>query len=129
MPDGQATRGNVLRLIGLIALMALAGCSGRSEPAPSPPLVRVAIVRPGPDSDAQFTGVIRSRIESDLSFRVPGKLVARLVEPGQPVKRGQALARLAASAYVLSVPAARDPMAAPEGENRHKDAELKAVNQ
>src|SRR3546814_4562334 len=94
MPDGQATRGNVLRLISLIALMALAGCSGRSEPAPSPPLVRVAIVRPGPDSDAQFTGVIRARIESDLSFRVPGKLVARLVEPGQPVKRGQALARI-----------------------------------
>src|SRR3546814_11243173 len=103
MPDGQATRGNVLRLIGLIALMALAGCSGRSEPAPSPPLVRVAIVRPGPDSDAQFTGVIRARIASDLSFRVPGKLLARLVDTGQPVQRGPAPARIDCSNYTHSI--------------------------
>src|SRR3546814_6393970 len=45
----------------------------------------------------------------------------------QPVKRGQALARIDASDYVLSVSAARDQMAAAEAESRQSDADLKRV--
>src|SRR3546814_12884750 len=45
----------------------------------------------------------------------------------RPVKRGQALARIDASDYVLSVSAARDQMAAAEAESRQSDADLKRV--
>src|SRR3546814_19822556 len=43
------------------------------------------------------------------------------------LKRGQALARIDASDYVLSVSAARDQMAAAEAESRQSDADLKRV--
>ncbi|MEI8144687.1 MAG: efflux RND transporter periplasmic adaptor subunit, partial [Alphaproteobacteria bacterium] len=41
-----------------------------------------------------FVGTIRPRIESDLGFRVPGKIAERLVQQGDRVASGQALARL-----------------------------------
>jgi RND family efflux transporter MFP subunit len=39
-------------------------------------------------------GVIRARVESDLGFRVAGKITRRLVDSGQVVAPGQALAEL-----------------------------------
>ncbi|HXY59661.1 MAG TPA: efflux RND transporter periplasmic adaptor subunit [Methylocystis sp.] len=42
----------------------------------------------------EFAAVIRPRIESDLGFRVPGKVLKRLVEVGQVVKAGDVLATL-----------------------------------
>ncbi|MDO9454117.1 MAG: efflux RND transporter periplasmic adaptor subunit [Stagnimonas sp.] len=41
-----------------------------------------------------FTGVVTARVQSDLGFRVAGKLVERLVDSGQVVKRGQPLMRI-----------------------------------
>ena len=40
---------------------------------------------------SQFTGVVRARVESDLGFRVAGKIAQRLVDAGQSVRRGQPL--------------------------------------
>jgi RND family efflux transporter MFP subunit len=41
-----------------------------------------------------LVGTIRPRTESDLGFRIPGKIVARLVQQGDRVVAGQPLARL-----------------------------------
>lgn len=41
-----------------------------------------------------FVGTVRARVESDLGFRVGGKVAERLVQAGDPVKAGQPLARL-----------------------------------
>jgi len=43
---------------------------------------------------AEFPGEVRPRIESRLGFRVGGKIVARKVDVGSAVKRGQALMQL-----------------------------------
>lgn len=43
---------------------------------------------------SSITGEVRARVQSDLSFRVSGKLVERLVDVGSPVKAGQLLARI-----------------------------------
>jgi RND family efflux transporter MFP subunit len=45
-------------------------------------------------SDRSFVGTIRPRIESDLGFRVGGKVSKRLIEVGTRVYAGQALATL-----------------------------------
>jgi RND family efflux transporter MFP subunit len=45
-------------------------------------------------SDRSFVGTIRPRIESDLGFRVAGKVSKRLVEVGALVQGGQPLAML-----------------------------------
>jgi RND family efflux transporter MFP subunit len=51
-------------------------------------------------------------VESQLSFRVAGKLLARPVELGQRVKAGQVLAQLDAQDYKLGADAARAQLAA-----------------
>jgi RND family efflux transporter MFP subunit len=45
-------------------------------------------------SNRSFVGVVRPRTESDLGFRVSGKVAERLVQAGERVSSGQALARL-----------------------------------
>ncbi|NDP58585.1 MAG: efflux RND transporter periplasmic adaptor subunit [Oxalobacteraceae bacterium] len=46
------------------------------------------------EAKAEFSGDVRPRIESRLGFRVGGKIVARKVEVGSLVKRGQVLMQL-----------------------------------
>src|SRR3981081_1872262 len=86
-------------LAGLsLALMAIAltGCNelAAEKVAPSRPVL-VATVHYEPASpERSFVGPIRPRIETDMGFRVPGKVAKRLVEVGQTVDVGQPLATL-----------------------------------
>lgn len=95
---------------------ALLGCGETAPPDPrtQPPLVRTATVEAASASARSFTGTIAARVQSDLGFRVPGKVLERLVDTGQAVKRGQPLMRidpadlkLAAQAQQEAVTAAR----------------------
>lgn len=76
--------------------LALAACGDTSPPDPrvDPPLVRVGVAQNASASARSFSGVVAARIQSDLGFRVSGKVLERLVDTGQPVTRGQALMRL-----------------------------------
>jgi RND family efflux transporter MFP subunit len=84
-----------LALLGLVPLV-LAGCSDASsaDPRTQAPLVRVSVVERSVETERSFTGVVAARVESDLGFRVPGKVLQRLVDTGQTVKRGQPLMRI-----------------------------------
>lgn len=75
--------------------VVLAGCH-RAEPDPrsEPPLVRTAISQPDRGASREFTGIVAARVQSDLGFRVGGKVIERLVEAGQIVRRGQPLMRI-----------------------------------
>jgi RND family efflux transporter MFP subunit len=85
-----------LPLVPLLTALALAGCNEMSaQPAPSPRPVLVASVHYDSQVPARsFVGTIRPRIESDLGFRVAGKVSKRLVEIGTRVDIGQPLATL-----------------------------------
>ncbi len=95
----------------------LAACSNAdssADPRTQPPLVRIESVESNVQSGRSFTGTIAARVQSDLGFRVPGKVLERLVDEGQSVRRGQALMRidpvdlkLAMRAQMESVAAAR----------------------
>lgn len=97
--------------------LALAACGdtpGTDDPRTQPPLVRAATVISASGSSRAFTGVVIARVQSDLGFRVQGKILERLVDTGQTVKRGQPLMRLdpvdlslAAQAQQQAVSAAR----------------------
>jgi len=63
-----------------------------------------------------YTGVIRARYETDLGFRVGGKVIARRVEIGERVKTGQVLAMLDPEDYDLAVRVAEADLAASEAE-------------
>lgn len=85
-----------LAVLSALCSLALAGCN-QSTAQHSPPVrpVLVATVHYEPRvADRSFVGTIRPRIESDLGFRVAGKVSKRLAEVGAAVVAGQALATL-----------------------------------
>lgn len=94
-------------VLGLTGL-ALAACSpAETAVTPKPPLVQTVEVAPATGGVSRYTGVIRARTESNLGFRVGGKIFERLVDPGDRVKLGQPLMRLDRTDFTLAFTAAR----------------------
>ena len=117
-------------VIGLLPI-ALVACGEKtpSDPRTEAPLVRVATVEHAVFTSRSFTGTVAARVQSDLGFRVSGKVLERLVDTGQAVKRGQPLMRidpvdlgLAARAQQEAVAAARArAKQTADDEARHRD--------
>ncbi len=72
---------------------------------PATQLVRVATVQPAKAATRGFTGVVSARIQSNLGFRVSGKVTERLVDTGQTVKAGQPLMRIDRTEYAHAITA------------------------
>ncbi len=81
--------------VPVLASATLTACH-RAEPDPRtrPPLVRITTPVAANAAAREFTGVVAARIQSDLGFRVGGKVTQRLVDTGQIVRRGQPLMRI-----------------------------------
>jgi RND family efflux transporter MFP subunit len=80
-------------------LVVLAGC--KPEDAPTAlRLVRTLVVDPKSiGEDRHAIGEVKPRYESDLSFRVGGKVLSRLVDVGAWVRQGDTLATLDTQDY------------------------------
>ncbi|MDX8540970.1 efflux RND transporter periplasmic adaptor subunit [Mesorhizobium abyssinicae] len=69
--------------------------SNAKPDAPETKLVKAVEVTPVANADVRTAiGEIRPRLESDLGFRVSGKLIKRMAEIGSTVKKGEVLARI-----------------------------------
>jgi RND family efflux transporter MFP subunit len=84
-------------LASLALLPLLAACQDQAISAVAKPerpvqVQRVAAVANTTSRD--FVGVVRARYETDLGFRVAGKIVARIVNVGDRVRAGDVVARL-----------------------------------
>jgi RND family efflux transporter MFP subunit len=79
-----------------LAVIALAGCNeiAAEKGAPGRPVLVATVHYEASSPERSFVGTIRPRIETDMGFRVPGKVAKRLVEVGQTVEVGQPLATL-----------------------------------
>jgi RND family efflux transporter MFP subunit len=107
-------------LIGLLSF-ALAACSDVTssiDPRTQSPLVRVETVAPSVQAERSFTGVVAARVQSDLGFRVPGKILERLVDTGQAVERGQPLMRIDPTDLSLAMRAREEAVAAAKARAR-----------
>jgi RND family efflux transporter MFP subunit len=92
----QNKRGLVrLSAVGALAL-ALAGCNeiAARHAAPVRPVLVASVHYEAQARDRTFVGTIRPRTESELGFRVAGKVSKRLIEVGAMVDTGQPLATL-----------------------------------
>src|ERR1700736_603260 len=79
-----------------LAVFSLTGCNEKAaeKVVPGRPVL-VATVHYEAETPARsFVGTIKPRIETDMGFRVPGKVEKRLVEVGQTVDVDQPLATL-----------------------------------
>lgn len=113
-----------LILLSLLAPL-LAACGAR-EPATAPARpVLTQVVAPGAAMTRDvYSGEIRARHETDLGFRVGGKLVARTVDAGSRVRKGQVLARLDPEDARLTAQSAVSQRASAESELALAQAEL-----
>lgn len=87
-----------------IALL-LTGCRETLPPKKDTiPLVKVFHV-PGAEDVAQrsFPGIVEASEKADLSFLVPGQLIEFSVKEGEPVTKGQLIARLDPTDYEIAV--------------------------
>jgi len=114
-----------LLFIGVVALAALGltaftvisqwsrgGASAATDPRNAAQLVKIANAMTVVGVERAFTGTIAARIQSNLGFRVPGKIVERLVDVGQQVKAGQSLMRIDDTDLRLALIAKRNAVAA-----------------
>ncbi len=80
----------------LVLVPMFAGCG--KEPAPAAKIERPALTLvTGSAATAggnTYSGEVRARYETQLAFRIGGKIVERLVDAGAQVRAGQALMRL-----------------------------------
>jgi RND family efflux transporter MFP subunit len=94
-----------------------------SDPRQEPPIVRLTTAAPVTGSERGFTGIIAARVQSNLGFRVAGKIVERLVNAGQQVKAGQKLMRIDETDLRLLVAARRNAVTAARASVVQTDAD------
>ena len=124
----MSVRATVLSLLAVVP--AVAGCqkAPAAKPANDYPVAVLAVTPTETSAIHSYTGVVRARYESDLGFRVPGKVIARSVEVGQRVKAGQTIAALDPADYELAEKAAAAELGMAEAEARNAAAEVARVD-
>ena len=112
-------------LLAMSLLLLAAACGDEKTVAEAPRPVLTQTVIPGASATREvYSGEIRARHETDLGFRVAGKLVARTADAGARVRKGQVLARLDPQDARLAAQAAAAQAAAAEGDFALAKSEL-----
>src|SRR5438034_113099 len=98
-------------VIATLAIPAQEASAAR-DPRQEPPMVSLVTAARMTGSERGFTGTIGARVESNLGFRVAGKIVERLANVGEQVKAGQPLMRIDETDLRLVLTAKRNAVAA-----------------
>ena len=109
-------------------LLLLSACDKAVPPAePLRPVLTAVVGANTGSTGATYSGEVRSRYETPLGFRIPGKITARLVDAGAQVKAGEVLARLDPADSALSATAANAQQALADADLR-RYRELRGKN-
>jgi RND family efflux transporter MFP subunit len=113
MPSSSMSLLRAVVVIGFLPL--LAACTDHAVSATAKPERPVQVQRVALENDnatREFVGVVRARYETDLGFRVAGKIVSRVVNVGDRVHVGDVVARLDPQDLKLQVESAEAEFAA-----------------
>jgi membrane fusion protein, multidrug efflux system len=110
----------------MITVAALLVACAKPEPVPEPvrPVQLMQVSIGGTTETAVFAGEVKPRHEIELGFRIGGKVIARNVDVGARVARGESLARLDPADVALQADAQKSAVAAAETEYRYAKAEF-----
>lgn len=112
----------------LLVTLALAACSDNAPPPEPLRAVRTIVIGTGSTAtEHDFSGDVHARHESPLGFRIGGKLIARMVDPGTKVTAGQPLAKLDPADVTLQAAQAAAQLAQAEADVK-RFRELRARN-
>ena len=92
-------------IAGLCPTLLVVACGHGAAPPERPP-VQVEVVRASADTRGRtfsVTGEVRAKIESDVSFRISGKVIERRVDVGAEVRPGTVVARLDSTQQLADV--------------------------
>lgn len=110
----------------IAAPLLLTACNRQeATPAPDRPVKLMTVGGFEGVASTELAGEVRARIESNLGFRVNGKIIARLVETGQRVHKGQELAKLDPRDFQLSDQAAQSQHVAAQAQLDNAKAEYR----
>lgn len=128
---GSSLLPNAIRaisLVGLAAALASCGPADGNERAAAHdqarPVLAPAVAFEPRVGERSLVGVIRARVESDLGFRVQGKVAKRLVNVGDAVREGDVLAMLDVVDFGLQVEQAEAERAAAAASRTQAEADL-----
>src|SRR5262249_20369857 len=113
-PTKSPSRSLPRALLAFAALALLAACQAETAPAPrvERPVKVQRVSFEQENTTREFVGVVRARYETDLGFRVAGKIVERVVNVGDRVRVGDVVARLDPQDLKLQVESAEAEFAA-----------------
>lgn len=115
-------------IVGLGVLAVLVGCGEQNPTEPQRPRVSVQQVKAADFAAAvTLTGDVQARVQTDLSFRVGGKIISRTVDVGDQVAARQVLASLDPKDLQTSVDSAAAEVSAEQA--RVKQASAAFVRQ
>lgn len=124
-------------IVAIGVIWALGGATkgdAAIDPRSLPPLVKTTAAIKTNGIERAFTGTIAARVQSDIGFRVPGKIIERFVDVGEEVETGQPLfrlddadLRLALEAKENAVDAARASLVQAEMDERRYSALVQDV--
>jgi RND family efflux transporter MFP subunit len=93
-----------MRKIPLLIFSLTMGCSKTpaTDARLDPPLVIVSKAVSSASDHPVYTGVVTARVEGNIGFRISGKVIERLVDIGQEVRKGPIVMRLDRNDLVLN---------------------------
>jgi len=123
---GVSGRYGVRGMLAVLVLAVLGACSRETPVAPEPPRPLRTLVLHAQQIDlvGEFPGQVQPRVESGLGFQVGGRIVARSVQVGQRVRRGDVLARIDPADVRLAESSARAQLSAAEVDRKQAQADL-----
>ena len=129
MPEVRCMSRVIPGALALVMSVGLAACkppqSANPDAAKSNRLVAVATADSSAAANARFTGLVGARVESGLGFRIQGKIMERLVDTGEVVRKGQPLMRLDPTDYTHALVAQTGNAAAARAHWLQADADEK----
>ena len=101
-----------------LVVLVLGACSRESEEPPVEirPVRTTAVQEHKPSREVRFAGTVESQVQIDLSFRIGGRVMERLVNVGDTVEAGQLVARLDPSDEENNLRAAEASLNAADGQ-------------
>lgn len=110
----------------MATISSLVACSREEVRSPPPRgVIAFEVKAENKGGGLFYSGEVRPRVESQIGFRISGKMIERRVNLGDTVRPGQVLARLDRTDPTLAAQAAGNQMAAAEAEYELARAELK----
>jgi RND family efflux transporter MFP subunit len=111
-------------LASALFAVALTACTPPSAaPEAARPVKLAQVVVGGAADRSVFAGEVKPRYENDLAFRIGGKIVARSVDVGTRVRKGQTIARLDPADVALQAEAAKAQVASAQTDYEYAKAE------